>query len=59
MVAPILADGFAISWPAIEHQDGRGRGVSGEHVEHPALVVWLQVKEAIPSDHTVELTGKQ
>jgi hypothetical protein len=57
-VTSILADGFAVGWPTIEHQDGRWRGVLGEDVEHPTLVVWPQVKEAIPSDHTVELDGK-
>jgi hypothetical protein len=57
-VAPILPNAFTMGWPAIEHQDGRWRGVSSEHVEHPTLVVWSQVKEAIPSEHTVELTGK-
>ena len=56
-VAPILPNDFTMGWPAIEHQDGRWRGVSSEHVEHPTLVVWSQVKEAIPSDHTVELTS--
>ena len=57
-VASILPNAFTMGWPAIEHQDGRWRGVSSEHVEHPTLVVWPQVKEAIPSKHTVELTGK-
>ena len=57
-VTPILPNAFTIGWPAIEHQDGRWRGVSSEHVEHPTLVVWSQVKKAIPSDHTVELKGK-
>jgi hypothetical protein len=57
-VAPILPNAFSMGWPAIEHQDGRWRGVSSEHVEHPTLVVWSQVKKAIPSKHAVELTGK-
>jgi hypothetical protein len=53
-VAPIRPDAFAMGWPAVKHQHGRGRGMSSEHVEHPALVIWREVKETIPSEYTVE-----
>jgi hypothetical protein len=57
-VASILTDCFTVTWPAIEHQHaGRGR-VSGEHVEHPTLVIVREVKEAVPGEHTIKPTGK-
>src|SRR6266436_3021507 len=53
-VAPIRPDAFAMGWPAVKHQHSGGRGMSSEHVEHPALVIWREVKETIPSEYTVE-----
>ena len=31
-VAPILPNAFTMGWPAIEHKDGRWRGVPSEHI---------------------------
>jgi hypothetical protein len=33
--------------------------MSREHIEHLGLVIWAEVKETIPSEDTVESTGKQ
>jgi hypothetical protein len=41
-----------------EHEHGGRRCVSGEHVEHPALVIVREVKESVPDEHTVKPTGK-
>jgi len=54
----ILSDAFSIARPAIEHHYGRRRGVSVEYVEHPTLVIWREVKQAIPDDHGVGSTGE-
>jgi hypothetical protein len=57
-IAPILPDAFAMGWPAVKHQRGRWRGVSREHAEHPALVVWREVKQTVPRKYTVESAGE-
>jgi len=54
----ILSDAFSIARAAIEHQYCRRRGVSVEYIEHPTLVIWREVKQAIPAEHGVESTGK-
>jgi hypothetical protein len=55
-VAPTLPNAFAMSRPAIKHQHGQWRGMVGEHLEHPPMVIWLEMKKAIPSEHVVKLT---
>jgi hypothetical protein len=42
----------------VEHQDSRRRGVPGEYVEHAPLIVWPQMKEAVPCQNAIKPAGK-
>lgn len=56
-VVAIFPDAFALGRPGIEHQHRRWCSMAGEDFEHAALVIWPQVKEAVPCDQPVKLTG--
>ena len=55
-IAAIFADRLAMGRTAILHQHGGRRRMPYEHLEHHALIVGLEVKKAVPSEHALETT---
>ena len=50
-VAAIVAAGFPVPWPGVEHEQRGWRGVRAESLEHRPLSMGGEMEKAIPRQH--------